>query len=125
MFLFFDGNFTWQKQFITTMATTGFLCGFLIGGRLKGLQFLAENSHKLPRKKIGWFYYHKFKRNEIIHFGMISGLKYSIKFGLIASLFSLTEMLLEIKTESILASTGAGLFTALSVAKTCNFTNNN
>lgn len=70
---------------LTGIAVVSGLYGFTNGGssafKSAGLRFLAENSHRLPKNKSGWYFYHKRKNfvclKEAVSKGLKSGVKYS------------------------------------------------
>jgi hypothetical protein len=91
----------------------GFVLGSMLGGKATGLQFLAENAHKLPVTVQGWYFYHKAKNYRVIWGGLKEGLKTSIKFGSILSLFSISEICIDSvrQKEEAVNSVIAGMIT--------------
>jgi hypothetical protein len=81
----------WNTKFGLSCVCFGFLTGAYLGGKHRALQFLAENAHRLPKTVGGWYFYHKYKNYEMVNAGIKSGLRYSVKFGLIGLSFSLAE----------------------------------
>ncbi|KAG9284693.1 hypothetical protein G9A89_002924 [Geosiphon pyriformis] len=65
----------------------GFLYGSYEGGKRTGFQYLAENAHKLPTTRSGWYFYHKRKNHKVILGGMKHGVRYSVKTGSLCFLF--------------------------------------
>ena len=52
---------------------------------------MAENAHRLPTTKGGWYFYYKRKNYVVIKDGMIQAAKKGVKFGSIAGLYFGTE----------------------------------
>lgn len=44
----------------------GLLLGLSVGGRKAGLRFRAENAHRLPINKRGWYLYHQEKNKQVL-----------------------------------------------------------
>ncbi|KAL7666627.1 Uncharacterized protein ABC855_g285 [[Candida] zeylanoides] len=62
------------KVVATLGAAVGGFQGFYEGTRLAALRYLTENSHRLPTRVGGWYFYHK-KKNYVM---IISGLRQSV-----------------------------------------------
>ncbi|RKP05224.1 hypothetical protein THASP1DRAFT_20052 [Thamnocephalis sphaerospora] len=69
----------------------GFAFGAFLGGRQSGLQYLAENAHKLPRTKEGWYFYHKTKNYRVLLGATRQGMRYAGRTGAICLLYSGAE----------------------------------
>ncbi|KEF57152.1 uncharacterized protein A1O9_07342 [Exophiala aquamarina CBS 119918] len=73
----------------------GFVLGATKGATVGGDLFRAENAHRLPTEKNGWYQYHKTKNYR----AMISGLKAGTRYGAVCtgwwSLFMVTEELID------------------------------
>ncbi len=76
---------------MTCAGTAGFLSGLFSGSRKAGLQFLAENSHRLPRTTKGWYFYHKTKNYKVLLGGVKSGFQVGIRIASWAGLYVATE----------------------------------
>lgn len=84
-----------------------FTCGFLLGssqGAQKGAyRYRAENAHRLPTTQTGWFLYQKSKN----YHAMLGGVKEGAKFGSIcmgwATLFMVTEEMVDLSRARLLA----------------------
>ncbi|TPX44263.1 hypothetical protein SeMB42_g04400 [Synchytrium endobioticum] len=112
-------NELWLSQITTAGFITGFCSGFYLAGRHRRLQFLAENAHRQPKTTKGWYMYHKYKNYETIHAGTGGGVRYGIKFGLIAAGFTLSEQIMEKYVaggESWLCSSASGVWTGVGFA---------
>ncbi|KAI9598313.1 hypothetical protein BDF19DRAFT_402003 [Syncephalis fuscata] len=92
----------------------GFTFGAYLGGRQAGLQYLAENAHRLPRTKGGWYFYHKTKNYRVMLGGTRRGLIYAGRTGALCLSYSGIEAILDYERgcTSPLHSTVAGLVTA-------------
>jgi len=76
--------------------------GFFNNARIKhketGLRFLAENSHRLPTTKKGWYFYHKRKNYVCLKDSIKTGVFKGIKIGtLVTSYFGLEALLDEFR----------------------------
>jgi hypothetical protein len=81
----------WYVGRNTFMASLGGgIISGLVSARNTSLQYTAENAHKKPTTKQGWFYYHRTKNYKIIFNFFRSSLFGSLKYGsLIGSFFFL------------------------------------
>lgn len=72
-------------------ATTAGLVGLLTGARrgwtIASLRYLAENAHRMPKTKGGWYFYYKRKNYVVLKDSMISGFKGMAKYGLATGMF--------------------------------------
>jgi hypothetical protein len=82
---------------LTVMAgsTYGFLSGFHGTFKAAGLQYLAQNAHRLPTTKGGWYFYHKRKNYVVLKAALGSGFKGALKFGGGAGLYFGSEAALD------------------------------
>ncbi|KAG0284153.1 hypothetical protein BGZ96_011480 [Linnemannia gamsii] len=69
----------------------GFMLGGVIGSRQSGMQYLAENAHRLPKNMEGWYFYHKKKNYRMIWGALRRGAVYSSKTGAMVGLFEVLE----------------------------------
>ncbi|KAF9387962.1 hypothetical protein CPC16_006753 [Podila verticillata] len=69
----------------------GFILGGVIGSRQSGMQYLAENAHRLPKTTEGWYFYHKKKNYRMIYGALSKGAVYSAKTGIMVALFEALE----------------------------------
>ncbi|KAF9964412.1 hypothetical protein BGZ70_006495 [Mortierella alpina] len=69
----------------------GFMLGGVIGSRQSGMQYLAENAHRLPKNMEGWYFYHKRKNYRMIWGALQKGAVYSAKTGALVGLFEILE----------------------------------
>ncbi|KAG0091150.1 hypothetical protein BGZ92_001384 [Podila epicladia] len=69
----------------------GFILGGVIGSRQSGMQYLAENAHRLPKTTEGWYFYHKKKNYRMIYGALSKGAVYSAKTGAMVALFEVLE----------------------------------
>jgi hypothetical protein len=89
---------------------TSFGCGFILGsthGSTKGAnRYRAENAHRLPTTQTGWFLYQKSKN----YHAMFGGVKEGTKLGSTcmgwASLFMITEEMVDLSRTRLLARRG-------------------
>lgn len=65
----------------------GFATGLQQGARHGGLQFLAENAHRMPRTKGGWYFYHKRKNYVLMNQGLSAGFKRAAKYGTVTCIY--------------------------------------
>ncbi|KAL7752394.1 hypothetical protein RI367_001928 [Sorochytrium milnesiophthora] len=98
----------------------GFAMGTAIGARRAGMQYLAENAHRLPVTKQGWYFYHKTKNYRILLGSVQHGARYALRIGSIVALFSATEIGLDLATrkEEMWSTAMAGAFSATVYALT-------
>ncbi|KAI9303521.1 hypothetical protein BJ944DRAFT_165295 [Cunninghamella echinulata] len=91
----------------------GFGIGAFLGGKQSGLQYLAENAHRLPTTVQGWYFYHKTKNYRVMLGGVQRGMKYAVKTGGLCLLYGGIEAGLdEIRGEAdIVNSVTAGVTT--------------
>ncbi|KAF9143471.1 hypothetical protein BGX30_000360 [Mortierella sp. GBA39] len=73
----------------------GFMLGGVIGSRQSGMQYLAENAHRLPKNMEGWYFYHKKKNYRMIWGALRKGVVYSSKTGAMVGLFEVLEASLD------------------------------
>ncbi|KAF9337913.1 hypothetical protein BGZ91_009180, partial [Linnemannia elongata] len=73
----------------------GFMLGGVIGSRQSGMQYLAENAHRLPKNMEGWYFYHKKKNYRMIWGALKKGAVYSSKTGAMVGLFEVLEASLD------------------------------
>ncbi|KAI8148160.1 hypothetical protein BJV82DRAFT_594819 [Fennellomyces sp. T-0311] len=69
----------------------GFSIGSFIGGRHAGLQYLAENAHRLPTTVQGWYFYHKTKNYRVALGGIKRGAKYAVRTGGLCVMYGAIE----------------------------------
>ncbi|KAI8355770.1 hypothetical protein B0O80DRAFT_497306 [Mortierella sp. GBAus27b] len=69
----------------------GFVLGGMIGARQSGMQYLAENAHRLPKNMEGWYFYHKRKNYRMMFGALRRGAIYSAKTGALVGLFEVLE----------------------------------
>ncbi|ORZ10314.1 hypothetical protein BCR41DRAFT_357747 [Lobosporangium transversale] len=74
-----------------TAAFWGFILGGVIGSRQAGMQYLAENAHRLPKNMEGWYFYHKRKNYRMAFGALKKGAVYSAKTGVLVGLFEVLE----------------------------------
>ncbi|KAI8376561.1 uncharacterized protein BYT42DRAFT_575054 [Radiomyces spectabilis] len=98
----------------------GFGIGSFLGGRQAGLQYLAENAHRLPTTVQGWYFYHKAKNYRMMLGGVKRGIRFAGKTGGLCLLYGALEASLDdLRGEadvvnSVTAGVSAGaLFSAL------------
>ncbi|TPX37433.1 hypothetical protein SmJEL517_g00685 [Synchytrium microbalum] len=118
-------NELWLSQITTAGFITGFVSGFYLSGRQRGLQFLAENAHRQPKTTKGWYMYHKYKNYEAIYSGTLGGARNGLKFGLIAAAFTVSEQVLEKYVtggESWMCTTASGVLTGAGFSFSHGFT---
>ncbi|EPB86362.1 hypothetical protein HMPREF1544_06901 [Mucor circinelloides 1006PhL] len=73
----------------------GFSIGAYLGGRQSGLQYLAENAHKLPTTVQGWYFYHKTKNYRMMLGGVKRGVRFAGKTGGLCLLYGSLEAALD------------------------------
>lgn len=106
-----------KQSRIILMSTIGSLWGFgigaFIGGRQSGLQYLAENAHKLPTTVQGWYFYHKTKNYKMMLGGVKKGIRYAGRTGGLCLLYGTLEAGLdEVKGQAdVVNSVTAGVAT--------------
>jgi hypothetical protein len=73
----------------------GFSMGAFLGARQSGLQYLAENAHKLPTTVQGWYFYHKTKNYRMMLGGVKRGIRFAGKTGGLCLLYGTLEAALD------------------------------
>ncbi|KAI9311538.1 hypothetical protein BX666DRAFT_938931 [Dichotomocladium elegans] len=73
----------------------GFSIGSFLGGRQAGLQYLAENAHRLPTTVQGWYFYHKTKNYRMMLGGIKRGMVYAGRTGGLCLMYGTAEALLD------------------------------
>lgn len=91
---------------MTTSFGAGFLLGAASGGPKAGDRYRAENAHRLPVTKSGWYLYHKSKNYHTIVGGVTSGVKLGGVLTGWASLFMATEEVVDRARERVFAKEG-------------------
>lgn len=85
---------------VRVFAYSGFLTGFMVGaysgGRLRRLQFLAENSHRLPRTKAGWYFYLRERNYQVLKRAGQVGARNGLKWAGVVGGFALVETIVDI-----------------------------
>ncbi|KAF9395221.1 hypothetical protein BGX21_010022 [Mortierella sp. AD011] len=74
-----------------TSSFWGFILGGVIGSRQSGMQYLAENAHRLPKNMEGWYFYHKRKNYRMAWGALRKGAVYAAKTGALVGLFEVLE----------------------------------
>ncbi|KAG0169533.1 hypothetical protein DFQ28_003610 [Apophysomyces sp. BC1034] len=69
----------------------GFAIGSYLGGRQSGLQYLAENAHRLPTTVQGWYFYHKTKNYRMMLGGVKRGARFATRTGALCLLYGALE----------------------------------
>ncbi|KAI8898555.1 hypothetical protein BC833DRAFT_620184 [Globomyces pollinis-pini] len=108
----FPPHTVWSCKLIIT----SFYLGAIIGGSGRAItsahQFLAENAHRLPKTKGGWFQYHKYKHRFIaraaIPYGVLTGFRMSFGMGVYCAFENQLELY---NGEQIYHGTIAGFLT--------------
>lgn len=92
----------------------GLSLGSSHGGKMAGMRFRAENSHRFPKSQAGWFLYHKSKNYHVMLGGLKEGFKMGVKVGIWAGGFLGIESFVDEKrgSKDFLSSAVAGLSTA-------------
>lgn len=76
-------------------AAVGLISGTTRGARVASLKFLAENAHRLPRNKGGWYFFHKRKNYVVLRDGMNQGAIIAAKYGAAAYAFFAIEAVVD------------------------------
>lgn len=71
--------------------STGLLLGLSHGGKTSALRFRAENSHRFPTTKPGWYLYHKAKQNYVLRASTREGNRMGLRLAPWATLFVAVE----------------------------------
>ncbi|KAI9658965.1 MAG: hypothetical protein M1821_001925 [Bathelium mastoideum] len=83
---------TFRILLITTLSSTlGFGLGLTHGATLAGLRFRAENAHRLPDTRAGWYLYHKSKNYAAMWGGVREGGRMALRVGVWTGAFVLAE----------------------------------
>jgi hypothetical protein len=87
----------WTRITITTLfnATAALGTGFYASSHAAGLQFLAENSHRMPKSEKGWFIYQRYKTNYKIVRGVQGGVRRIAMWAPIPIVFLWTESMVD------------------------------
>ncbi|KAI8386844.1 hypothetical protein BD560DRAFT_452444 [Blakeslea trispora] len=105
------------KQRLLLMTSVGGFWGFgigaFLGARHSGLQYLAENAHKLPTTVQGWYFYHKTKNYRMMLGGVKRGIRFAGKTGGLCLLYGAVESAMDdVRGEpDVLNSVAAGITT--------------
>ncbi|KAF2458247.1 hypothetical protein BDY21DRAFT_284488 [Lineolata rhizophorae] len=91
-----DDRLAMPFWFRATLATScaamfGFFLGATHGGRMAALRFRAENAHRLPTNKVGWYLYHRSKNHHSIIGALKGGIKAAARVGLWVGMFYTVE----------------------------------
>ncbi|KAI8987518.1 hypothetical protein BDF20DRAFT_850689 [Mycotypha africana] len=73
----------------------GFGIGCFLGAKQTGLQYLAENAHRLPTTVEGWYFYHKTKNYKMMLGGVKRGSKFALKTGGLCLMYGSIEAALD------------------------------
>lgn len=72
---------------------SGMALGITHGSQMAGLQFRAENAHRLPQTTTGWYLYHKTKNYRMALGGVKEGMKMGAKLSFwVAGFFGIEEI---------------------------------
>ncbi|KAK9479818.1 hypothetical protein V1514DRAFT_273952, partial [Lipomyces japonicus] len=83
--------------------------GLYQGGRIAGLRFLAENSHRLPSTVQGWYFYHKRKNYMVMKHAMTESVAYSTRtVSFMMGLFGIEALLDHARDQIDFLNTTAG-----------------
>ena len=85
---------------------TGFLLGAARGGPKAADRYRAENAHRMPVTKNGWYLYYKSKQYHAIVGGVFTGVRMGAVLSGWASLFMATEEIVDRARERMFASEG-------------------
>ena len=109
------------SQTIQVGLISGALVGSYKGGVSRGLSFMAENAHRFPKTKGGFFAFQKARNNAMVKAGVQSAALTSLRFGSFMGVFALGEYCMEQLTrkESWINPIGGGLLTGLGVSGYC------
>lgn len=82
---------------LATLAScsTGIFLGTSHGAQTAALRFRAENSHRLPTTKRGWYLYHKSKNYYVTKESLKEGLRMARKLGFWTGLYFVTEEVID------------------------------
>lgn len=105
----------------------GFSIGAFLGGRQSGLQYLAENAHKLPTTVQGWYFYHKTKNYRIMLGGVKRGIRFAGKTGGLCLMYGALEAALDdVRGEAdMINSVTAGVITGTVFSALSKYTQRN
>lgn len=76
-------------------AICGLTFGTARGAQISSLRFLAENAHRLPRTKGGWYFFHKRKNYVLLRDGINQGIVLAAKYGAAAYAFFSLEAIID------------------------------
>ena len=107
-----------STYYTVRLCVAGVVAGMAAGayqkGTIVGLQFMAENAHRMPRTKGGWFQFHQAKNHRIIKHAGIAAVKTGAKFGLLTSVYAVSEQIIESRLgENWKSPTFAGMTTGV------------
>ncbi|KAJ3139128.1 hypothetical protein HK100_011826 [Physocladia obscura] len=87
----------WGSKSTFYVGLAGAASAATIASRNRNRQFLAENAHRLPKTKEGWYIYHRYKQLEIFRAASSWSAAPSgaLRFGSIAASFCVIEHLFE------------------------------
>jgi hypothetical protein len=85
---------------VRVFSYAGFLTGLMVGGynggRLRRLQFLAENSHRLPSTKAGWYFYLRERNFQVLKKAGAAGVRMGAKWGAVLGGFAAVETMVDV-----------------------------
>jgi hypothetical protein len=110
----------WSFKLSVTVFYVGTLLGGFRASHHRAHQFLAENAHRLPITKGGWYMYHRHKNYAIIREFIGKGTSNGIRMASWATLFGLSEYLfIHFNNDHWLNGAGAGFLTGGIFAAKC------
>ncbi|KAI8911578.1 hypothetical protein EDD86DRAFT_202742 [Gorgonomyces haynaldii] len=92
-----DPNVFYASRLVLVATATGFAAGAFMQGQLRGLQFVAENMHRVPKTKGGWYFYQRAKNNAVVEAAGIGGVKMATKFSFITIGYCVLDNLIEMQ----------------------------
>ncbi|KAF9449895.1 hypothetical protein P691DRAFT_798747 [Macrolepiota fuliginosa MF-IS2] len=99
-----------------TAVVVGSAIGIVRGGRLAGMQFLAENVHRPPTTVEGWYFYNKTKNYKVMLGGLKGAGLESMRLGLATVGWVATEEGVERTGWGVVKDSCAGVVTGLAFA---------
>ncbi|KAF2748504.1 hypothetical protein M011DRAFT_351123 [Sporormia fimetaria CBS 119925] len=79
---------------------SSFMCGFTLGashaGHMAAMRFRAENAHRLPVSRPGWYLYHKSKNYYKVKEGVVVGIRRGFHLAAWTSIFFVIEESMDI-----------------------------
>ena len=90
-----DSSQIYMAHFVQFGFLFGSLIGTVNGFKQRELSWMAENIHRLPKTKVGWYFFSRQKQKDVMNFALKRGLRVGFRIGSIFSLFAIGDYCME------------------------------